>query len=292
MQSMNPIRRDPAPSRMSYRMNRLWLTPSFRVGLRVGGPIVLVALVFGIYFGSAARRAALVANFDQLRSTIEHRPEFMVSMMSVDGASPPLADAIRGVLALDFPRSSFDIDPVALREKIEALDAVASADIRVVPGGVLQVTIRQRVGAIVWRTRDGLELLDATGHRVASLTDRAAEAKLPLIVGDGADQAVPGALALLAAAGPLAPRVRGLERMGARRWDVVLDRDQRIMLPAIDPVSALERVIALDQSQALLSHDIVAVDMRNEQRPTLRLSQAAMAARLASMKLLTGAKGP
>ena len=35
------------------------------------------------------------------------------------------------------------------------------------------------------------------------------------------------------------PRVRGLERMGERRWDVVLDHGQRIMLPQDRPVPAL-----------------------------------------------------
>jgi hypothetical protein len=42
---------------------------------------------------------------------------------------------------------------------------------------------------------------------------------------------VPEALALVAAARPAVPRLRGLVRMGERRWDLVLDRDQRILLP-------------------------------------------------------------
>ncbi|MBI1218702.1 MAG: FtsQ-type POTRA domain-containing protein [Rhodobacteraceae bacterium] len=279
MQPVNVFRRDPAPSRMAYRMQRLWLTPLFRVFLRHILPALIVVLVFAVYFGSAQRRAALVTQFDTLRTEIEHRPEFMVSMMSIEGASPALGDAVRAMLAIKFPQSSFDIDLEATRAKIEALDAVASADLRVVPGGVLQVTIREREAAMVWRTRDGLVLLDPTGHRVAELTDRAARAELPLIAGDGADQAVPEAQAILAAAGPLATRIRGLVRIGDRRWDVMLDRDQTILLPETDPVTAFERVIALDQSQGLLAHDIVAVDMRLPDRPVLRLSADAFAAR-------------
>ena len=44
--------------------------------------------------------------------------------------------------------------------------------------------------------------------------------------------------------------------MGERRWDVVLDRDQRILLPETGPVPALERVIALDKAEHLLDRDI------------------------------------
>jgi cell division protein FtsQ len=64
---------------------------------------------------------------------------------------------------------------------------------------------------------------------------------------------VPEALALIDAAGPLSDRLRGLVRVGERRWDLVLDRDQRI-LSARDRRArrALERVIALDEAQELL----------------------------------------
>ena len=84
------------------------------------------------------------------------------------------------------------------------------------------------------------------------------------------------ALALMVAARPLGARVRGLVRMGERRWDVVLDRDQRILLPSANPVRALERVIVLNQGSELLERDVVAVDMRLAERPTLRMSSNAV----------------
>ena len=293
MQPMTTFRRDPAPSRIAYRMQRLWLTPLFRVFLRHGLPLLVVILFFAVYLGSAERRAHLVTSFDTLRTQIEHRPEFMVSMLSIQGATPDLADAVRGMLNIPFPTSSFDLDLKAIRAQIEGLDAVASADIRVVPGGVLQVTITERQGAFVWRTRDGLVLVDDTGHRVAGLLTRDARADLTLIAGDGADKAVPEAVSLLQAAGPLAPRIRGLVRMGERRWDVMLDHDQRILLPETDPVAALEQVIELDQAEHLFAHDITAVDMRLPDRPTIRLSSDAYAARQKALGLApTGAAKP
>ncbi|MEM6276861.1 MAG: cell division protein FtsQ/DivIB, partial [Pseudomonadota bacterium] len=89
-------------------------------------------------------------------------------------------------------------------------------------------------------------------------------------------RAVEEALALVQAAGPIASRMRGLRRMGERRWDVVLDRDQIIQLPESDPVRALERVILLDQAQDLLARDISHVDVRNPRRPTLRLAKESL----------------
>ena len=71
--------------------------------------------------------------------------------------------------------------------------------------------------------------------RVAEIDGRLRRPDLPLIAGEGAEQHVPEALALLAETGPVATRVRGLVRVGERRWDLVLDRDQVVKLPEADP---------------------------------------------------------
>ena len=84
------------------------------------------------------------------------------------------------------------------------------------------------------------------------------------------------ALEILAAAKPIADRVRGLRRMGERRWDVMLDRQQIIQLPVKDPVPALERVIALHSARDVLGRDVTVVDMRDGRRPVLRLSVPAV----------------
>jgi len=270
--------RDPAPSKAAYRLQRLWLTPLFRALLRTGVPAFIVTFAVGSYLGDSDRRLALATSLAEMRASVAQRPEFLVRMMAIDGASPALADAIRAVAAVALPQSSFDLDLAMMRARIVTLDAVAEAEVRVNPGGVLHVDITERVPALVWRTPGALELLDASGKRVARVLARADRADLPLIAGDGADQMAPEALRLLAAAQPLLPRLRGLVRIGARRWDLVLDRDQRILLPPENPVRALERIIALDQAEDLLARDIVAIDLRNQARPVLRLAPDALRA--------------
>ena len=151
-----------------------------------------------------------------------------------------------------------------------------SAELRVRSGGILQVLVTERTPVAVWRTEAGLTLLDDTGHRVAGLHARTDRPDLPLLAGEGADSSTAEALALIAAAGPLVPRIRGLVRMGDHRWDIVLDRDQRILLPAADPIRALERLLALDHAQEILARDLLAIDLRNDARPTLRLTPYAM----------------
>lgn len=274
---MRPLSRlrDPAPSRLTYRMHRLMLTPAFRLFLSAGLPVSVVALAVGVYFADEDRREALVEGAAEMRRQIEQRPEFQVRLMAIDGASDAVAEELREGLPLDFPMSSFDLDLGAIRESAEEIDAVASASVHVRTGGVLQLDVVERIPAAVWRGRTGLELLDGEGHRVAALAHRNGRSDLPLLVGEGAETAVPEALALLDVAGLIAPRIRGLLRVGERRWDVVLDRDQRILLPEVEAPAALERVIAMDEVQDLLDRDLTVIDLRNPRRPTIRMSAAA-----------------
>ncbi|MDH2328468.1 cell division protein FtsQ/DivIB [Cereibacter sp. SYSU M97828] len=270
-------RRDPAPTRAQYRLQRLLLTPIYRKLIRVGLPVFLMTMAVGLYLSSEDRRNALTGGFAAMREKLEQRPEFMVGTLDVKGASPQLTETIKRYLALPLPQSSFSIDLEAVRQKIETLDAVARVDVRVQPGGVLQAVVTERVPALVWRSAANVELLDATGHRVTLVHDRADRNDLPLVAGRGANVAAPEALAIIAAAEPIMPRVRGLIRMGERRWDIVLDRNQRILLPVENPVAALERIIALDQAQDLLARDVIAIDLRLKDRPVLRLAPYAQA---------------
>ena len=279
MQSLNRSfqpRRDPAPSRWAYKMQRLWLTPAFRVFMRFGLPVLLVALVFGIFMASQARREFLSGLMNSAKDQVTERPMFMVNLMSIDGASPELADAVRAKLALKLPQSALELDLDAIRITAENLDAVARAVVRFGAGNVLQITITEREPAFVWRTNAGLMLLDGTGHRIAALAERADRADLPLIAGEGADQSILEAKALLQAASPLESRIRGLVRIGTRRWDLALDRDQRVLLPADNPVGAVEGLIALNAAENILARDLLSVDLRNPQRPVLRLAPAAL----------------
>ncbi|MFN3955201.1 MAG: cell division protein FtsQ/DivIB [Pararhodobacter sp.] len=276
-QSAPRTRRDPSPSRLAYRLQRLWLTPAVRRGVKAGLPVLVLSCVLGLWLGDDARRGALVQMASELRLTFENRPEFQVASLSVQAETPEVARAIEQRLALDLPVSSFHLDLDTLRRRVEALDAVESAALRIRSGGALEVSVIERVPAMVWRHHGGLDLIDAEGHRVARLAAREARADLPLIVGDGAPAAIAEAQRILAAAAPLSERLRGLVRMGERRWDLVLEHDQRILLPAIGAVAALERVLALDAVQDLLARDVQAVDLRDPSRPTIRMSQPAMA---------------
>lgn len=275
MQQVRP-RPDPAPSRWSYRLQRLMLTPLFRRLLRIGVPFTIAFAALWTYLSDEEDYDRVMLALYDMRAAIEERPEFQVRLMAVDGASAGVSEDIREILSFDFPLSSFDLDLPRIQRTVRDLSAVKSANVRIRPGGVLQIDVSERTPVVLWRNQGGLDRLDAGGAVIGPVLKRADYPDLPLVAGQGAQDHVPQALALLDAAAPLDERLRGLVRIGERRWDIVLDRDQRIMLPEERPVQALERVIALDQAQDMMARDIAVVDMRIADRPVIRMNDTAL----------------
>ncbi len=271
-----PVKRDPAPSRWSYRLERMMLTPFYLWMLRRGLPLLVLGGLIAGWVGQESNRQIVIDAVAEARLQIEGRPEFQVDLMTIDGVDGPLADGVRAVLPVEFPISSFDLDLEEMRRTVVALDPVKDAWLRVKPGGVLSVEVEPRVPVAIWRSREGLQLLDAEHVIVGPLATRIERPDLPLIAGDGAADALEEGLAVFAAADPILRRVRGLVRMGERRWDLVLDRNQRVMLPAEDAVAAMERIVALHEAQDVLERDVTVVDFRNPARPTIRMAPQAV----------------
>lgn len=267
--------RDPAPSRFGYRLQRLMLTPGFRGTVRIGVPLLLIAAIAGSWYSKPENRDLLSDTIAEARRDFEERPQFMVRGARIEGGDATVTAAVEAFLPTSFPLSSFDLDLDQMRTEIEALDPVKSASLRVGQSGLLEIDLAPRIPVAVWRDGTVLRLIDAEGIISGRIGARAERLDLPLIAGDGAEENIGEALAIFATVGPLLDRVRGLVRMGERRWDLVLDRDQRILLPSDDAVGALDRVLALDAAQDLLGRDIAVVDMRNATRPTIRMNEDA-----------------
>lgn len=270
-------RRDPAPSRLQYRLTRLWLRPGFRRLVNFGVPALVGLLAATTLASELDLRQRAVATWEKAREAVVDRPQFVITAIAVPDVSRDLAEQIRIASFVKLPVSSLELDVNAVRDRVQSLAAVERARVRALPSGVLEIRAIERVPVLVWRGDAGLMLLDQGGVHVAEVDGRLRRPDLPLVAGAGADRAVPEALALLAIAQPLGPRIRGLVRVGERRWDLVLDRDQVIRLPEADPETALTRVVALDGGEQLLRRDLTVVDMRDPRRPMLRLTPAAIA---------------
>ena len=158
-----PRRRDPSPSRLRYRLDRLGRRGYVRFALRHLAPPAVAILVALSAWQSPALRAGVADLAAQARDSLVERPEFAVTRLSLTGGTENLRKRVALRLDLDLPVSSLRLDLPALKAEIETVPGVASAQARVAPGGVLRVDLVQRAPAALWRWDGQLHLVDRDG---------------------------------------------------------------------------------------------------------------------------------
>lgn len=258
------------PSGLKFRLHRVLLTPRVRSALALA---VVAGAGSWIAIDDLPR---LDGTVDFAVGWVKAQPSIAVKDVTVLSASPVVESAIAKAVDIKFPASPLDIDVVALKETVEKIDAVGTATVKISADGVLEIAVAERRPAILWRNKRGIALLDEEGNFVRNANSRLDYPELNLIVGQGAERAVPEALQIFASANPLRDYVRGLLRIGGRRWDLILDQDRKILLPETFPAEAVRAVAILDHSQSLLSRNLSMVDLRIKGKTIVRLKEQAV----------------
>ena len=267
------VRSDPAPSRISYFFHRAWLRKSFRFSTVIVLPaLILVTLIFSI---SKTYKLDLLVknNVESLIDVVAFSPVFKVVNLSVISDDSTVVEKIKTNLDLNFPVSSLDINVENLKVQIEKIKLVRSASVRLTSNGLIEVAVEIRKPVAIQRKDKKFLLLDNSGIEVDEVITRSERLDLPLLVGYGSEKKVQEALNLLLETKSLIVRVRGLVRIGDRRWDVILDRNQVIKLPEENPIQAMKKVISLQEGRRVLDRNILYIDVRNINRPVLGLTE-------------------
>ena len=281
-------RRDPSPSRLRYRLDRLGRRGYVRFALRRLALPVLLALAGLAAWNSPAVRTEVLALAERAREAVIERPEFAVTRLDLQGGTDELQTRVAAQLDLALPVSSLSLSLPSLKAEVETIPGVARAEPKVMADGALRIELTQRAAAALWRWEGQLHLVDRDGVIIGPVARRSDRPRLPLILGEGADRAVPQALALWSIAQPINDRVRGLIRMGERRWTLALSSGILAHLPQEAPQAALRKLIRLDRDEDLLDREVTVIDLRDPERPTLRLSPRAMDELVRVRKLLEG----
>ena len=267
---------DPAPSIISYRLMRLMLIPRLRLFLFLGIPSFVIFCGTLVLFLNINVQENIGALKKDLKRALVERPEFMIKVASVDGASYELAHEIREIMPLDFPVSYFDLDIKYLYKVLNDIPAVASAAIKITVSGVLQIDISERTPGFIWRKDNVISVIDEKGNFIRLASSRLDYPELPLVIGEAANLAVSDISSLIEDNQDFLDQVRAFVRVGERRWDLVLDNNLRIMLPQREFLAAFDRLMLMSQSGSLFSGQLSSIDMRLIERPTVRVDAVSM----------------
>ena len=265
-------KRDPAPSRLRYKLSRWMLSPFIKKAIFYGFPLIILAIPILIYFQDQKNKEKLEeVAFDLYRKVIE-RPEFMLDALSIEGASDSLNAEIREVLGLHFPISSFDLDLAELHKRVLSLPPVMVAEAHIKGGGILSIKVEEKTPALLLKKETGFNILSEHGEYIRSISSREHFSDLPVITGEGSENAASQATAIFKSIYTNLDRVRGLVFVGQRRWNIIMKSGQVVMLPENDPEQAIQKILLLDKTEKILSRKIAVFDFRLPSRITLRVS--------------------
>lgn len=157
-------------------------------------------------------------------------------------------------------------DLTAIRDRLRAIPWVADASVSRRLPDTLAIAITERRPVALWQHRQRLQAIDISG--VPLTHDRLERfAKLPLVVGPGANTRVREFLTLAATAPTLADKVDAAVLVGGRRWDLKFKTGETLSLPDTpnDANKALKQFAKLDDAPSgngLLGGRFERFDMR------------------------------
>ena len=237
-----------------------------KVGVLATGVAVAALLAVLLTGGRLHALEAAIARGADLEAA---HAGFRVSHVKLEGVSPfAQADVLRAA-AVRPGDPILGLDLAAVRERVETVGWVRSARIARLLPDTLVISTTERPRLAVWQSGGISRLVDGEGQVIPE-ADPAAFSDLPLVVGEGANEAAASILPLVQARPRLMERLDALVRVDARRWDLRLKDGGIIQLPAGTEDAALIQLDALDQRSRLLELGFARIDLRDADMVTVR----------------------
>lgn len=246
-------------------------------------------LAGGLFAATALYGMALGGHYPQVVQSFTAHSGFAVDDVRVSGNREVSDIDVLQVLSLDGWTSLIGLGADEVRERVVALPWVESATVRKVYPTTLEISLVEKQPFAIWQHDGELSLVERSGAPIVPFTSERF-ASLPLVVGEGAAVRAGGIVSLVAHHPALAERVRGYVRIADRRWDLRLDNGVVLKLPETGEARALDWLMSVDESDALLSRDIAAVDLRLSDRLVVQLTPEGLKQREADVKAMQKAE--
>jgi len=252
-------------------------------GAGVIGSILLIAgaLVYGAVAGQHVSEVIDWAKW--ARDLAANTLGFRIAAISLSGEKEVSREEILTTAGVTGRASLLFLDADAARQRLLANPWIADAAVLKLYPDRLQITITERHAFALWQKNGRLSVIAADGTVLEPFVENR-YLGLPLVVGRDAERQAKDFLAIVDRYPDIRSELRASILVADRRWDLRLTNGINVQLPEDDVAVALDRLVELDHGKKLLSRDITMVDLRLPDRVTVRLSDAAAAARDEALK--------
>jgi cell division protein FtsQ len=186
---------------------------------------------------------------------------FKLDRVDIAGNQRTSEDAVRGALALTQGQSLFAADPNEARARLLQLPWVAEAVVRRQFPDRISVTLTEKEPFAVWQHGPLISVIERSGAVIPGQNTNDF-AGLPLLIGDGAAGEAGPLIDALKGQRAILARVRGIERISQRRWDLILEQNVRVRLPEEGWQNELQELERLIVDRGVLERDVEIIDLR------------------------------
>ncbi|HEX3942529.1 MAG TPA: cell division protein FtsQ/DivIB [Rhizomicrobium sp.] len=242
-----------------------WLIRAIGNALNPRRPAVLTGLAMllvigfaALYIGGYFHRGSIAAS--GAASMVASDAGLEISAIQLSGNRYASPAAISAQLGFGPGESIFTADPQQARANLRKLDWIADAQVSLRYPDTVLVHIVEKAPFALWQSDHGLYAVDRNGHPITPVGGSRFK-HLPLFFGDEPDGAADLVRAVHAHRA-VAARVKAMQRVSGRRWNLVLDDGVLVKLPEESwqtELAALERLIVED---GVLERDIREIDLR------------------------------
>jgi cell division protein FtsQ len=257
------------------------LNPPRGLGASAAALLLLASTCYGVVKGGHTNE--ILAQVQDICDSAANAAGFHISEVALAGQHEVSRETILTLAGITGRSSLLFLNAAHARARLLTNPWIADATVLKLYPGRLRIGIKERKAFALWQ-KDGVVSLIAADGTVLEPYVPPAFSSLPLVVGDGAEHAGYDFLNLVKRYPDIARRIEASVLVADRRWNLHLKSGVEVLLPEVAPAHALETLAALDRDKKLLSRDIVKVDLRLADRVTVRLSDAAAAARDEAIK--------
>ena len=212
---------------------------------------------------------------------------FGIDDVKIDGHGETADLTVLEKLELAGSLVAFDVE--AAQERLTELPWVSGAVVRKYYPSTLSVEITERKPFALWQRNGEVFVIDRSGTEIVPLED-GRFARLPFMVGGGANDTAPEFLADLFTQPEIASQMRAAVLVAERRWDLHLQEGVTVKLPEKNVRQALAQLVKLDADRQLLARDVTVIDLRLPDRITVRLPEGRALDEVISEKNSAGAR--
>ena len=245
---------------------------------RLIGNLLLLALISAITLGVITIRHNLVSKqMDSLLDEFYQKTAVVgwgLDDIILEGRQKTTKQEVLNAIGLERGVNILEIDLVSIRDKVESLPWVKSANVtrRYFPN-IIHISINEKNIGAIWQYKNEFYPIDEAGQIIE--TEYVPEHNILQIIGEGAPENFKTLLDITKNDKDLFQRLKAAHYISNRRWNLIFDDVEKgvtVKMPEDNLAEAWKKLVKLDKTRGILKRKLTFIDLRLKNKVIVHLN--------------------